>query len=140
MEVLETKGVPVIGFQTQMMPSFFSSSSTYRTDGMANNAEEIAHILNVHWQLDHAGGVIIANPVPARDAMEHELIEALIADAIVEAKHRGIRHKEVTPFLLSIIAEKSGQQSLKANVSLVENNAYLAAAIAHEFTKVERHI
>ena len=136
MEILETKGVPVIGFQTRRMPAFFASSSDYYTDCLANNAEEIAHILNVHWRLNHAGVAIIANPVPAHDAMDSALVEVLVADAINEAEQKGIRHKELTPFLLSTIAEKSGRQSLRANTSLVKNNARLAAEIAHELTIV----
>lgn len=135
MEVLETKGVPIIGYQTSFMPAFFSPSSGYSTDCQAHSAEEIARILYTHWQFPHAGGVIIANPVSVNDGMDSDFVEALITEAIVDAERKGIRQKEVTPFLLSAIAEKSGQQSLQANVALVKNNAKLASEIAQEFYK-----
>lgn len=139
LEVLETKGVPIIGFGTQELPAFFTRSSGYKTDCQANSAEEIASIVACHWQLLGTRGVLIANPVPEDAAVDEDLIDQLTSDAVATAARLGVRHKAVTPFLLSHIAENSRGLTLHANISLVKNNAALAAIIAKAFKAQIQH-
>lgn len=133
LEVLETKGVPVIGYQTAMMPAFFSRSSGCTIELAVESADEIAQIIAMHWQAVGNTGVLVAKPAPLESAMDEHLIADLIDGAILEASRKKISHKALTPFLLSHIARNSGGQSLTTNIALVKSNAALAAAIAMSY-------
>jgi pseudouridylate synthase len=130
LEVLETLGVPVIGYQTDTFPPFYARTSTLPVDHRAESASEIAAILSAKWALGLDGGVVIANPAPLETALPPDVVEAYITQAISEARATGVRGKAETPFLLKRIAELSQGQSLVTNIALVENNARLGAAIA----------
>jgi pseudouridine-5'-phosphate glycosidase len=130
LEVLETQGVPVVGYGTDVFPAFFARRSTERLEHRFDSPAELAALLAVHRALDLPGGILIANPVPEADALPEEEIEAIIAAAVAEAAAKGIARKAVTPFLLARIVELTGGRSLAANIALIRNNARLAAQVA----------
>lgn len=136
LEYLETKGVPVIGYGTSELPAFYTSRSGLMLEERADSPAEIARMLSVKWTLGLAGGVIIANPIPARYSMEPAEIGAAIEAALVAAAAGGVKGKEVTPFLLGKVKELTGGESLESNIELVLNNARLAAAIAVAFSSI----
>jgi pseudouridine-5'-phosphate glycosidase len=132
-EYLETFGVPVIGYQTDELPCFFSRESGINVPYRVETPKEIASIMKTKWDLGLQGGIFIANPIPKEYSLDFEEIDKTIENAIEEAKKRKIKGKELTPFLLSKINELTKGESLKANIELVYNNAQLGAEIAKEF-------
>jgi pseudouridine-5'-phosphate glycosidase len=136
LEYLETKGVPVVGYRTNELPAFYTSSSGLRLEERADQPEEIARLMKAKWELGLDGGIVIANPVPEKYSMEKTRIDAAIEEALVAAEAEHIRGKEVTPFLLAKVKELTGGDSLEANIALVLNNAELAARIASAFAKM----
>ncbi len=138
LEYLETRGVPVVGYGTNEMPAFYTDRSGFRTEYRADSPEEAAAALKAKWDLGLHGGMVVANPIPAQLAMDPDLINAAIARALVSAGARGVRGKEVTPFLLAKIKELTGGESLEANIALVYHNAVLAGRIAGALCRLER--
>jgi pseudouridine-5'-phosphate glycosidase len=134
LEVLETQGVPVVGFGTDFFPAFFARASAERLEHRCDSPAELAALLAAHRALDLPGGILIANPVPDEDALPAAEIEAIIARAVAEAAAQGVAKKAVTPFLLSRIVELTGGRSLAANIALIRNNARLAARVAVAFS------
>ena len=130
LEYLETKGVPVIGYQTKELPAFYTRKSGFEVDYRLDTAEEIARAFEVKARLGLAGGMLVTNPIEEQYSMPKEMIDDAINAAIEEAKCLGIHGKETTPFLLAKIKELTGGLSLDANIKLVLNNARLAAQIA----------
>lgn len=130
LEVLETYGVPVIGFQTDEFPAFYSVRSGKGVSARVNSAEEVAALARAHWQLGLGGSVLVAVPPPREVALENDVVESAIMAALAEAQAREIHGQEVTPFLLSRVGELTGGASLKANLGLLLNNARVAAEIA----------
>jgi pseudouridine-5'-phosphate glycosidase len=128
-EYLETHGVPVIGYQTDQLPAFYSRDSGFAVDQRLDSAVEIAEVLKIQWALGMAGALIV-NPVPADQALEKAVVDRAIETAIEQAARAGISGKELTPWLLSRLAELTGGDSVQANVALVINNARLGARIA----------
>lgn len=129
LEVLETNGVPVIGYQSDEFPAFWARRSGHRVDHRFDSAQDIARLIALQIDLG-MGGVLIANPIPPTDALDAAEIESRIAEAIADADKQGVSRKALTPFLLNRIFELTGGKSLKANIALVENNAMVAAGIA----------
>lgn len=136
LEYLETKGVPVVGYQTDMLPAFYTRSSGYPVDYRVDDIAEIVHALHVKWNMGLGGGMVIANPIPKEHALDDDEIEGVIAEAIAEIARTGITGKDATPFLLARIAERTGGRSLAANIELVLNNARLAASIAARIARI----
>ncbi len=134
LEYLETHGVPVIGYQTDVLPAFYSRTSPFRVDYRLDSAEEIAQFIETKWKLGLNGGVVIANPVPKEEELEESYITAIIEQALNEAEKQHITGKAVTPFLLDHVKTLTGGKSLKANIALVKNNAALAADLARELS------
>lgn len=134
LEYLETQGVPVIGYQCDEFPSFYSRESGFRVDFRLDVPEQIAMLMKTKWELGLNGGIVIANPVPKAYAMNRREIENVIAQAIQEAKEKGITGKQVTPFLLNRIKQMTKGKSLETNISLVKHNAEVAAKIAIALT------
>ncbi|MED3843901.1 pseudouridine-5'-phosphate glycosidase [Geobacillus stearothermophilus] len=134
LEYLETHGVPVIGYQTDVLPAFYSRTSPFRVDYRLDSAEEIAQFIETKWKLGLNGGVVIANPVPKEEELEESYITAIIEQALKEAEKQHITGKAVTPFLLDRVKTLTGGKSLKANIALVKNNAALAADLARELS------
>lgn len=132
LEYLETKGVPVLGYKTEELPAFFTRKSGFKVDYRMDSPEEIAAAVKAKDALGLSGGMLVANPVPEEYSMDPDKIEAVISEAVEEAKALGITGKKVTPFLLEKIRNVTGGDSLFTNVKLVLNNAALAAKIAAE--------
>jgi pseudouridine-5'-phosphate glycosidase len=130
LEYLETQRVPVIAYQSDDFPAFYTRSSGLKADHRLDTPEEIARAMLLHEQMGSGTGILIANPIPEADALDPAFIDGTIAAAVAEAEQRGIGRKELTPFLLARINELSQGRSLKANIALVRNNAALAARIA----------
>ena len=135
MEYLETKGVPVIGYQTDELPAFFTRQSGIKLNSSSENPDDIARICKIKNDLNIEGGVVIVNPVPKEDELQKSYIDGIIEEAVKEAETQGISGKDSTPFLLNKIVEKSEGKSLNTNIKLVENNAVLGAKIAVAFNK-----
>lgn len=129
LEVLESNGVPVLGYGTDDFPAFWARQSGYPVDHRFDDVTDIARVI-AHQTALGMGGVLIANPIPAADALEPAAIEARIAEAIAGAEAEGVSRKALTPFLLKRIFELTDGKSLVANIALVENNAKVAARIA----------
>lgn len=130
LEYLETHGVPVLGFQTNEFPAFYTRKSGLPVDYRLDSPAGIARLLRSKWTLGLRGGVVIANPVPETFQMDPEPIEAAIAAALEDAERQHIKGKAITPFLLARIEQLTGGQSLATNIELVCHNARLAAEIA----------
>ncbi|MGG0719665.1 pseudouridine-5'-phosphate glycosidase [Robertmurraya massiliosenegalensis] len=135
MEYLETKGVPVIGYQTDRLPAFYTRTSEHFVNFRADQASEIAATLKTKWELNLIGGVVIANPIPKEYAMDETVITDVIEKALEEANENHITGKDSTPFLLAKVKELTGGKSLETNIELVKNNARLGAEIAVSFNE-----
>ena len=135
LEILETRGVPVIGYQTDCLPAFYTSKSNYKVDYNASSPKEISDII-YQKRINHLeGGVLITNPIPKQFEMDHKLIDEAISKALEDMEKLNIKGKEETPFLLKRIVELTNGESLEANIALVLNNARLGALIAKEYAK-----
>ena len=130
LEYLETKGVPVIGYGTQELPAFYTRKSGFGVDYRVDSPEELAAMFKAQRELNYKGGMLVTNPIPEEYAMDKEVIDAAIEQALNEAKEQGIHGKETTPFLLAKVVELTGGESLESNIQLVLNNARLAARTA----------
>lgn len=133
LEYLETKGVPVIGYQTQNLPAFFTRDSGLPLALSSDDLAHIAAMIKIKWELGLNGGVVVANPIPEQDALAPDYINGIIESAVKEAEEKGIKGKDITPFLLGKIVEMSGGKSLEANIKLVKNNAKIGATLAVQY-------
>lgn len=130
LEYLETHGVPVIGFGTDIVPAFYSRKSDFAADYRIDDAAGVAAVMRVRRELGIQGGMLVTNPIPVEHGMDRAVIDAAIDTAVAEAEAQHIVGKETSPFLLGRIVELTGGASLNANVELVLNNARVAADIA----------
>jgi pseudouridine-5'-phosphate glycosidase len=136
LEYLETHGVPVVGYRTDRLPAFYTPESGFKVDYRLDEPAHIAAAMWAKWSIGLAGGMVVANPVPAAFAMPRERIDAAIEQALREAGQQGISGKQSTPFLLARVAELTGGESLATNIELVLNNARLASAIAVQYQQL----
>jgi pseudouridine-5'-phosphate glycosidase len=136
LEYLETKGVPVIGYQTEELPAFYTRKSGFKVDYNIESPSELAKALKAKWDLNLDGGIVVANPIPKEFEMDFDVITDAIEKAVAEAEELGIKGKESTPFLLAKVKELTGGDSLESNIELVYNNARLAAKLAVEYSKL----
>ena len=135
LEYLETKGVPVIGYGTDELPAFYTRKSGFSVDYRADSPEELAAMFRAQRDLGYRGGMLVTNPIPEQYAMDKEVIDAAIAQALRECGEKGVHGKETTPFLLARVVELTGGESLESNIRLVLNNAALAARTACELCR-----
>ena len=135
LEYLETLGVPVVGYRTDDMPAFYTRRSGFGVDYRLDTPQQVAEAMKIKWEMGLKGGMVIANPVPARYSMNKVVIDRAIDEALAEMAHQGISGKASTPFLLAKIAEITAGESLESNIRLVVNNAELAARIAVSYAK-----
>ncbi len=133
LEVLETKGVPVVTFGSDELPAFWSRQSGIRSPLRLDDAKQIAHFQQTREAMGINGGMLIANPVPQADEISRPEMEIHINQALQSAQEHGISGKKVTPYLLSEIFSITNGKSLETNIALVKNNARLAAQIACAF-------
>jgi pseudouridine-5'-phosphate glycosidase len=136
LEYLETFGVPVLGYQTDEFPAFYTSKSGFNVNYKMNSVAEIAELLKTKWSLNIKGGVLIANPISEEKQLDQKIMKAAINKAIDLEKQLGIKGKESTPFLLKKVKEFTDGLSLDANIELVLSNAKLAAQIAQAYNKL----
>ncbi len=134
LEMLESYSVPVIGYQTDEFPAFYSPRSGLRVGIRADNAEEVVAIARAHWDLGLTSATLVVVPPPEEDALDADEVNTIIYQALEEANQKGIRGQAVTPFLLQRVSELSSGESIKTNVSLLKNNAYVAGEIAKAFS------
>ena len=134
LEYLETMGVPVVGYQTDEFPAFYSRESGLNISVRLDSPKEIAEFAKAHWNLGMKTGILVTNPIPEAESIPKSEMEPIIAKASVEAMEKEIHGQALTPFLLGRIAELTQGKSLKANLALLLNNARLAAEIAKEMT------
>jgi pseudouridine-5'-phosphate glycosidase len=138
LEYLETHGVPVIGYGTDEFPAFFSRTSGLKADIGVQTAKQIAEIALSHWEFGNQSAVLVVVPPPAESALDSDVVEAVIQQALAEAEKEGITGAATTPFLLSRVKELTGGSSLQANLDLLKNNAAVGAEIAVEITKLRQ--
>ncbi len=132
LEVLETMGVPVVGFDTKEFPAFYFRKSGLPLLHSVSTPKEAAEIMNAQWGLESArtGGILFVNPPSAESALPKEQVEKYIEEAMAAATKQGIKGKEATPFLLREVSRLSEGQTLKANIALLVSNARVAGRIA----------
>ena len=130
MEYLETRGVPVVGYRTGVLPAFYVRESGIAVPHRVDDAAAAARLIAAQRALGLGAGIVFANPLPEAAALDKRRIEAAIADALADAGRAGVGGKELTPFLLDRIAEITGGESLAANAALLTDNAAVAAGIA----------
>lgn len=139
LEYLETKGVAVIGYGTDELPAFFTSKSGYKLTQRLDTPKEVASAIYAKDALDLGGGMLICNPIPDEYSMDADYIESVINEAVKEADEKGVKGKDITPFLLDKIQKITGGESLESNIKLVLNNATLASKIAVELSAIEQN-
>ena len=139
LEVLETLGVPVVGFGTQEFPAFYCRESGLSLLHSVATPKEAADIMSVQWGMPSAqtGGILFVNPPPPESALPRKEAETLIEKAVVEAANQGIRGKNATPFLLQEVTRLSGGRTLKANVDLLISNAGLSGRISVAYSALK---
>jgi len=131
LEVLETNGVPVIGYQTNEFPGFYSISSGLPVSTRVDNPEEVGILAKTHWEMGMPSSILVAVAPPEEVALNSSLVESAIQTAMEDAERMNIHGQSITPFLLRRVSELTGGLSLKANLGLLRNNARVAAKIAH---------
>lgn len=137
LEYLETKGVPVVGYQTDELPAFFTRESGLKLNTRIDEVSTIAKLAEVQWDLGLETGIVVANPVPEEDQLEPSFINVIIDKAVAKAEEEGIHGKDSTPFLLGEIVKQSEGKSLETNIKLVEHNAKIGTQIAVEYTNLQ---
>jgi pseudouridine-5'-phosphate glycosidase len=130
LEFLETRGVPVLGYQTSHFPAFYSAESDLPLDLVVESPEQIAGIYGMQGSLGLEQGILVANPIPKKHEIPRAIMEGYLGTALTELDRAGVTGKQVTPFLLSRVFELSGGKSLEANIELLYNNVRLACRIA----------
>ena len=138
LEYLETMGVPIYGYGTDEFPAFFTRHSGLPVTCRMETPDEVASALRVKWSMGLSGGVLIANPVPEKYSMDKSVIDDAIEKALQEADQKGIKGKDVTPYLLSAIKRLTEGKSLASNIELVYNNARQASRIAKAYNRLEK--
>lgn len=129
-EVLETQGVPVVGYGSDAVAAFYSRSSGLPADGRADTPQQVACIIRARRELGLQSGILVTVPVPAKEEISSDEIERVILQATAEAEEQGVKGAALTPFVLSRLAELTQGRSVRTNISLLRNNARVAACIA----------
>ena len=136
LEYLETHGVPVIGYGTKELPAFYTRKSGFGVDYELDTPEELAKAFKVQHELGLKGGMLVTNPIPEEFAMDFDVINRAIDEAIAQSVKDGIHGKASTPYLLAKVKDLTGGDSLESNIRLVFNNAALAAKTAAAYCKL----
>lgn len=137
LEYLETQGVPVLGYKTEYMPSFYCSSSEFKVDYNVESYKEMAEIIKAKRDNHLEGGILLTNPVPKEFEMDRQVIDSAIKEALIKMDKENIKGKDCTPFLLKTITDITGGHSLETNIHLILNNARVGAEIAKEYCKIK---
>ncbi len=137
LEVLETQGVPILGYKTNVLPSFYSAKTELPIDQQIENATDAAKIIQALHDLRAQHGILITVPVPADKELPSDIAETAIHQATQEADEQGIIGKEITPFVLNRVKQITDGQSMIANIALLKNNAKIAGQIAVELSNLK---
>ena len=137
LEILETKGVTVLSYQSDDLADFYTRHSHIKAENVVNTPKEIAQIIKAKRDFNLEGGILVANPIPEEFSLDETLMNHVINEALLITNKNHIQGKDVTPFLLKTIVEKTGGESLEANIKLVLNNALLGAKVAKELLKLK---
>ena len=137
LEYLETKGVPVVGYKTDYLPLFYTAKSPYKLALRLDTPEKIAKLVHAQSKLGLEAGILVTNPIPVEHELEGAYMDKIIQQAVKEAHDNHVKGKDVTPFLLANIVEKTGGKSLVANIELVYNNAKVGAQIASAYNNIK---
>lgn len=129
LEFLETAGVPVFGYRTSRFPAFYLHAGEASVPALAT-PQEVVQVAQAQWGLGHQAGLVVGNPLPMEEAIDQEEWSAWLEAARAEARREGVRGKDLTPYLLDRVASLSHGRTVRANLSLLEANARLAAEIA----------
>jgi pseudouridine-5'-phosphate glycosidase len=129
-EYLETEGVPILGYKTDDLPAFYSTTSGLKVDFRFDNPEDIAQFAKTHWGLGLNSAILVTVPPPPDFALPQDYLDKMIDKAVAEAKELGIAGSATTPFLLDKISKLSNLRSLETNIALLVNNAHIAGKIA----------
>ncbi len=132
-EYLETHGIPLLGYQTEELPAFYTRKSGLKVNYQVDTPKAVVDFLKTKWTLGLNGGVVIANPIPKAASLDEDVMNTAIETALKEEKLLQIHGKESTPYLLNKVKELTDGKSLEANRALIKNNVRLACAIAKEF-------
>ena len=138
LEYLETKGVLVVGYQTDYLPAFYTRTSEYKLEYRMDTPKEIAESIYAKDALGLKGGMLITNPIPEEYSLDEKIMNNAIEEAIKEMNDLHIIGKATTPFLLKRITELTGGESLASNIKLVYNNCLLASQIAKELSLLNK--
>lgn len=136
LEYLETLGVPVLSYKTKEFPAFYNSASGFEADYSMDSPLQIAEAMKAKWDLGLTGGLVIGNPIPKHLEMDKYVIDEAIDKALKMAKDKGIKGKNITPFLLATVKDITGGDSLASNIELVYNNAIVGSQIAVQFNQL----
>jgi pseudouridine-5'-phosphate glycosidase len=134
MEILETLGVPVVGYRTNKFPAFYVEDSGLPLQSRVDTPADAARLMQTHWEMGFTSGIVFCNPPPPGSALRKQEVDAWIAQALQAATAAGIRGKAVTPYLLDYLAKASGSQTLETNIALLVNNTRVAAQIAKAYS------
>jgi pseudouridine-5'-phosphate glycosidase len=138
LEYLETMSVPVIGYGTDEFPAFYSRGSGLDVSVRLDTPKEVVEFARAHWSTGLQSAILVTNPVPAADAIPSSEMDPIIEQASREAREKKVSGKKLTPFLLQRISDLTKGRSMRANLSLLLNNARLAAQIAHAWRSAEK--
>jgi len=130
-EWLETHSIPVVGYGCDEMPAFYSRSSGQPVDVRCDSPEEVVKIFEAQRELGLKSALLVTVPVPNEAEVERSLLRRVLEESLAEAERQQITGRDVTPFLLARMSERSEGATLRANLALLENNARVAAQIAH---------
>ena len=136
LEYLETMGVPIIGYNTNLLPTFYCHESKFEVDFNYTKPSEIAKVMLNQKHLSLKGGMLICNPIPKEFSIDSTIIENSINSSMEIAKKNNVKGKDLTPFLLQNITSLTEGETLKSNIKLMFNNAKLAAKIAISFNEI----
>jgi pseudouridine-5'-phosphate glycosidase len=134
LEMLETIGVPVVGYRTNKFPAFYVEDNGLPLQSHVDAPAEAARLMQIHWELGLPSGIVFCNPPPSADALRKQDVDAWIAQALDSATAAGVRGKAVTPYLLDYLAKASRGQTLETNIALLVHNARVAAQIAKAYS------
>ncbi|HVP15734.1 MAG TPA: pseudouridine-5'-phosphate glycosidase [Terriglobales bacterium] len=136
-EMLETLGVPVLGFRAGDFPAFYRRASGLPVDRRCDTVDELAAVIRAHWTLGFRTGVLVGNPVPEADELPADVLEPALEASLAEAAERGLRGRDVTPFLLERLRERTAGATVRTNVALLLDNARVAAGLARSLSRAE---